>query len=33
MNTFIDLLFHVLLFVAALSTGLLVAELRGITRR
>jgi len=33
MNTFIDLLFHALLFVAVLSTGLLVAELRGTMRR
>jgi hypothetical protein len=32
-NTFIDLLFHALLFVAVLSTGLLMAELRGIARR
>ena len=32
-NTFIDLLFHMLLFVAVLSTGLLMAELRGIARR
>jgi hypothetical protein len=28
-NTFIDLLFHVLLFVATLSTSLLFTELRG----
>ena len=33
MNTFIDLLFHALLFVAVLSTSLLFAELRGMTRR
>jgi hypothetical protein len=33
MNTFIDLLFHILLFVATLSTGLLIVELRATTRR
>jgi len=31
-NIFIDLLFHVLLFLAVLSTGLLIAELRGKIR-
>jgi len=33
MNTFIDVLFHALLFVAVLSTCLLVAELRATLRR
>jgi len=33
MNTFIDLFFHALLFIAVLSTGLLIAELRGTMRR
>jgi hypothetical protein len=33
MNTFIELFFHALLFIAVLSTGLLMAELRGMTRR
>ena len=28
MNTFIELFFHALLFIAVLSTGLLIAELR-----
>lgn len=32
MNTFVDLLFHALVFVALLSTGLLVAELRDMMR-
>jgi len=33
MNTFIDLLFHALLLLAVFSTGLLIAELRGMMRR
>jgi len=33
MNTFIDLFFHALLFVAVLSTGLLIAELRDVRPR
>jgi len=33
MNTFIDLFFHALLFLAVFSTGLLIAELRATTRR
>jgi hypothetical protein len=28
MNTFIELFFHALLFIAVLSTGLLIAELQ-----
>jgi|GEM_PF-6909612 len=32
MNTFIDLFFHALLFIAVFSTGLLIAELRGDAR-